>query len=29
VPDSGHMVWFERPGELLELALGHLARAPA
>jgi pimeloyl-ACP methyl ester carboxylesterase len=29
VPDCGHMVWFERPRELLELALGHLAGTPA
>jgi pimeloyl-ACP methyl ester carboxylesterase len=29
VPECGHMVWFEKPGELLELALGHLAPAHA
>jgi pimeloyl-ACP methyl ester carboxylesterase len=29
VPDCGHVVWFEKPGELLDLALGHLAGAPA
>jgi pimeloyl-ACP methyl ester carboxylesterase len=29
VPDCGHVVWFERPRELLELALGHLAGARA
>jgi pimeloyl-ACP methyl ester carboxylesterase len=29
VPDCGHVVWFEKPGELLDLAQGHLAAAPA
>ena len=29
VPDCGHMIWFEKPAALLELALAHLAGARA
>jgi pimeloyl-ACP methyl ester carboxylesterase len=29
VAECGHASWFERPGELLEVAVGHLAAAPA
>jgi pimeloyl-ACP methyl ester carboxylesterase len=27
IADSGHLTWFEKPAELLELALGHLGAA--
>jgi len=30
VPECGHLIWFERPAQLLEAALAHLgAAAPA